>query len=272
MAEPLTRVQGAEPSRPGHYETILSIRRANGHTVSRPSSSNTLLMYKLARKPIYSMAAAERVQAEMLDLLRQSSTDPLAYAGLTYCGPRYCGRVGCSEACWFGHVRRTLKEKDELRRLIAARKSTLRYAYISRPEWSQDDPILQLDPLLGARLVRRVLNGLHAKKPVAFGGLKVEPRGDSYWQWYLELLVAGPKAGYLESAFRYKRWMGNHVEEVRGKDTDAYVDDVLYCNIPGLLIGPRLPMRIDFYNWLLQVKPGSRFIRYSYEDRRATGH
>jgi hypothetical protein len=210
------------------------------------------------------MAAAERVQAEMLDLLRQSSINPLAYAGLTLCGPHYCGRVGCSEACWFGHVRRTLREKEELRRLIADRSSKLCYVYISRRRWSQDDPILQLDPLVGARLVRRALNGLHAKKPVAFGALKAEPRGSSYWTWYVQLLVAGPKAFYLASAFHDKGWLGNHVEEAN--DTHKLVDDILDCNIPALLIDRMFPRRIEFYNWLLQIKPGSRFIRYSNED------
>ena len=105
--------------------------------------------------------------------------------------------------------------------------------------------------MLGARLVRRVLDGLHAKKPVAFGALKVEPRGETYWTWYLELLVAGPKAPYLESALGYKRWAGDYAEEVKGNDTGKYVDDVLDCNIPDLLIGRRSPRRIEFYNWLL---------------------
>jgi hypothetical protein len=78
---------------------------------------------------------------------------------------------------------------------------------------------LHLDPLVGARLVRRVLNGLHARKPVAFGALKVEPRGSSHWKWYVDLLVAGPEAFYLGSAFRQKGWPDTaYVEEVEDSD------------------------------------------------------
>jgi hypothetical protein len=62
------------------------------------------------------------------------------------------------------------------------------------------------DPVVGARLVRRLLDGLQAKKPVAAcGAFKVEPRGWSSWVWYVELLVAGPEAFYLASGMRRKK-------------------------------------------------------------------
>jgi hypothetical protein len=232
--------------------------------------SNTLLHYKLAKKPVDSFAAAERAQAEMLDLLRRSPIDPLAYVGLTQCGPNQCGRVGCSEVCWFGYLRRKLREEEEFRRLIADGRGALCSAYISKTGWSQNDPDLQqLDPVVGARLVRRLLNGLQAGRPVvARGSFKVEPRGtSSYWKWDVELLVAGPEPFYLSTGIaKNKGWTTDvHVKEV--KNLEKTLDEVLDCNVAALVTKHMFPRRTEFYKWLVRIKTGSRFIRYGYEDR-----
>jgi hypothetical protein len=227
--------------------------------------TNQLVTYELARGPVKTFAAADRAQAEMLDILRQSAIDPVAYAGLTYCGPDHCGRVGCSEACWFGYVRPTLKAREELRRLIADNRRVC-YVHAFRAKWSQDQANLQLDPLVGARLVRRVLDGLHPKKPIAFGTLNVEAQGGSYWRWYVDLLVAGPQSFYLDGAFGEKGWPGTaYVKEV--ENSDKSINEVLDYNVSARLIGRMLPKRTEFYKWLLQIEAGSRFIRYRYKDR-----
>jgi hypothetical protein len=229
--------------------------------------SNILLQYKLAKKPVNSFAAAERAQAEMLDLLRQSSIDPVAYVGLSQCGPDHCGRVGCSELCWFGYLRRRVREEEEFRRLVADRRGALCSVYITKNGWSQNDADLrQLEPMAGARLVRQLLNDLQAREPVvACGALKVEPRGtSSYWQWYVELLVAGPESFYLDSGITKNKKSTTQVYVEKVKDMDNTLNGVLECNVGALVIGHMFSRRTEFYTWLMQVKAGSRFIRYGY--------
>jgi hypothetical protein len=232
--------------------------------------SDILLHYKLAKKPVDSFAAAERAQAEMLDLLRQSIIDPLAYVGLTQCGPNQCGRVGCSEVCWFGYLRRKVREEEEFRRLIADGRGTLCSVYIEKKGWSQDDPDLQkLDPVVGARLVRRLLRVLQTIKPVvACGTFKVEPRGtSSHWKWYVELLVSGPESFYLNSGLLKNKGPTTDIHVEKVKNTDKALDEVLDCNVAALVIKHMLPRRTEFYKWLVRIKAGSRFIRHGYEDR-----
>jgi len=229
--------------------------------------SSTLFDYKLAKKPVNSFAAAERAQTEMLDLLRQSSIDPVAYVGLSQCGPNHCGRVGCSELCWFGYLRRKVREEEEFRRLIAGGCGTLCSVYITKDGWSQNDPDLQrLDPVVGARLVRYLLSGLQAKEPVvACGAFKVEPRGtSSYWRWDVKLLVAGMKPFYLESGITKNKKSTTDVLVDEVKNTDKILDEVLECNVAALVIGHMFSRRTEFYTWLAQIKAGSRFIRYGY--------
>jgi hypothetical protein len=52
------------------------------------------------------------LQNDMLNVLRRTSVDPLSYVGLEYCGPKRCGRVGCSEACWYGTLRRRIADRQ----------------------------------------------------------------------------------------------------------------------------------------------------------------
>jgi hypothetical protein len=73
---------------------------------------------KLGISELKSVRHVEVLQKDMLRLLRRSSVDPISYAGLEYCSPEHCGRVGCSEACWFGALRRRIPEVRAIRRLM----------------------------------------------------------------------------------------------------------------------------------------------------------
>jgi hypothetical protein len=103
-------------------------------TVKKPSTFDQ----KLADLKIAELPTIQRVQAkqqEMLQLLKQAHVDPLSYVGLEYCNPDHCGRVNCSEACWFGTLRRRIPEVLAIRQLMDKQEGTLNKIAVWKPVW-----------------------------------------------------------------------------------------------------------------------------------------
>jgi hypothetical protein len=204
----------------------------------------------------------------MLGLLRASPIDPISYSGLAYCRHDYCGRVGCSEACWFGSLRRRRNEKNELGRLLRERSGKLWEAVILRTKWDRRyGDLHEIDSGAGTRLVGRVLNSFTDRRIVAVGTFKVRPFGynnHGIWRCEIHLIVGGLKPFELETSFHEKpRQVLNDVWVTPVKHRDAAVAKVLDCNEPAEPVDLNYDgQRGEFYVWLATMKVGSRLIRY----------
>jgi hypothetical protein len=114
---------------------------------------------------------------------------------LEYCGPEYCGRIGCSEACWFGNLRRRTLADRRLSRLLKGHQGKLWKVVIHRPKWNPRYGELHEINIKSAKsVVARVLDGYHNPKMLAVGTLKVRPFGyNNFGSWKCEsnIIVAG---------------------------------------------------------------------------------
>jgi hypothetical protein len=84
------------------------------------------------------LPSIQRVQAKqerMLRLLKRSQADRVSYAGLEYCTAEYCGRVNCSEACWFGTLRRRVRQVQAIRLLMEEFDPPLHKIIAWKPDW-----------------------------------------------------------------------------------------------------------------------------------------
>ena len=222
--------------------------------MNKPQSKSARSV-ELAETNSQHIADVDRLQKEMLQLVAQTSADPISYAGLAYCGPNHCARAGCSEACWFGTRRRRIADQHAMRQLLREYEGKFYEIAVVRPRW--DRKVLQeVNISAGKNLVRRVLHNLGVPGIAAAGTLKVRPWGNScIWRYEFTFLVAGAKHSDLVKGFP-----GN-VTPVNNVD-DAVVS-VLHCNEPARYYNqPGLAERKEFYAWLLNMKVGARLIRY----------
>jgi hypothetical protein len=219
--------------------------------------------------PASDMTDAERLQKEMLACLQKTDQDPISYAGLAYCSPQNCGRVGCSEACWFGGLRRQHDAKADFARLLQPHKRDLYRVTVLRPRWNRRyGELLEVDGAAGQRLVSHVLNGVCDRRVVGVGTFKVRPFGyNNHGSWICEIdiITAGLSWSELETHFREKRPQLVHdVHVLPVKALDTALTGVLSCNEPAEPADRHyIGQRREFYSWLLNMKVGSRMIRYS---------
>jgi hypothetical protein len=215
---------------------------------------------------------AERLQRSMLRLLRGSSIDPISYVGLEYCGPEHCGRVGCSEACWFGSLRRQNKEKNGLGRLLREHSGKLYEVLLIRTKWDKRyGDLHEIDIMAGKRLVNRVFDSFSGPGIVAVGTFKVRPSGyNNYGTWRCELhmIVAGTKPSDLETSFQEKPPQIIHDVGVKlVNNVNDAINNVLKCNEPAEPADKHYAgQREEFYAWLTNMKVGSRLIRYGCDE------
>jgi hypothetical protein len=149
---------------------------------------------KLGISELKSVRHVEALQKDMLRLLRRSSVDPISYAGLEYCGPEHCGRVGCSEACWFGTLRRRVPEVREIRRLMEQHHGILHKVIVWNPSWGSESAEVQPVNIAAAKqLISRTLNSLCNVEVVAVGTIQLVTFGFGLDRWICEihLIVAG---------------------------------------------------------------------------------
>jgi hypothetical protein len=236
-----------------------------------PSSAlyHKMCKFKIAEVP--STKRIEAVQNEMLRLLRQSTVDPLSYAGLEYCTPDHCGRVNCSEACWFGRLRRQSRAEAEGVRLLKRNGSHLQEAEVCLPKWDRRyGDLLELRSAVGNNFVGRVLRGLADHRLVAVGTLMIRPFGYNNfgtWRCEIRIITSGITRSELETCFHEKGHIAAFAARVAPVDNvDGTVKRVMSCDEPADPADRHyLGQRAEFYSWLLNMKVGSRLIQYSIE-------
>jgi hypothetical protein len=228
---------------------------------------------KLKISELQSLQHVETMQRKMLRLLKQSQVDPISYVGLEYCGPNRCGRVDCSEACWFGRVRRRATADKELGQLLGKHKGKFYKVVIDRSKWNREyGELHEINITSGKSIVARILDGYNDRGIVAVGTFKVRPFGynnHGTWRCEIEMIVAGTFDEIdLKRRFRPKRCRIAHEVMVdRIKRIDAAINDVMSCNEPAEPIDKNYDgQRQEFYNWLANMKVGSRLIRYGCDE------
>jgi hypothetical protein len=248
---------------------------AEAHTLRRtamPAQSTIhqqLTKLKIAEVP--SIKQIDAVQTEMLQLLNQSTVDPISYAGLEYCNSEHCGRVNCSEACWFGRLRRQSWAEAEGVRLLERDRRHLQEAEVCLPKWDRRyGDLLELKSAVGNNFVGRVFRGLADRRIVAVGTLMIRPFGyNNYgtWRCEIQIITAGITRSELETRFREKRRVGPFAAKVTPiNNIDRAVKRVMSCNEPADPADRHyLGQRAEFYSWLFNMKVGSRLIQYNIE-------
>jgi hypothetical protein len=211
------------------------------------------------------------LQNDMMNVLRRSSVDPISYVGLEYCSAKRCGRAGCSEACWYGTVRRRVANRQAACQLLRQHGGKLYDVVAFRTRWDRRRGDLHEANIgAGKNLVRRGFDRLAGYGLVAVGSFKVRPSGFNSWSWHFEthIIVAGAKREPLADVFREVPRRNIHDVVVRDvKNVEDAVDDALNCNALALLSESfRLRQRQEFYAWLLNMKIGSRLIRYGCDE------
>jgi hypothetical protein len=227
-----------------------------------------LTKLKIAEVP--SIKRIDAVQTEMLQLLNQSTVDPISYAGLEYCSPEHCARANCSEACWFGRLRRQSRAEAEGVRMLERNGRHLQEAEVCLPKWDRRyGDLLELKSSVGSNFVGRVFRGLADRRIVAVG-LMIRPFGyNNYgtWRCEIQIITAGITRSELETRFREKGRVGQFAAKVTPiNNIDRAVKRVMSCNEPADPADRHyLGQRAEFYSWLLDMKVGSRLIQYNIE-------
>jgi hypothetical protein len=240
-------------------------------TVKKPST----LDQKLADLKISELPSIQRVQAKqekMLRLMKRSQADPVSYAGLEYCTAEYCGRVNCSEACWFGTLRRRVPEVLAIRRLTGQHEGSVHKIIVWKPDWGCPFGRLHcVKPGVAKALMTRVFNSMCSMSVAAVGTFKVVPFGTGADRYFSEihLIVVGAHQKDLEDAFSsLQPEAGVRIEKV--DDPNDIVDQVTSCNSLRLYQQdddrPEAAQLTEFYTWLANMKLGARLFRYGCDE------
>jgi hypothetical protein len=208
----------------------------------------------------------EAMQKEMLKLLKRSSVDPISYVGLDYCSPYHCGRLNCSEACWFGTLRRRVPEVL-IRRLIEQHGRSLHKVIAWKPDWGcLFGELQQVTPVTAKAFMTRVLNLLYNPEAVAIGTFKMVPfAGADRWISEIHVIIGGANETDLESTFA--PWVPETSVRIKKiVSLNETIDEVTSCNMPRLFQHederPEAAQQTEFCTWLLNMKLGSRLFRF----------
>jgi hypothetical protein len=239
--------------------------------MTKPSALDRQLA-ELRISELQSVQHVEAMQKEMLQLLKQSSADPVSYVGLEYCSADHCGRVNCSEACWFGTLRRRVPEVLAIRRLMKQHEGPLHKIIVWKPDW--DCPfgwLHYVKPGVGRALMTRVFNSMCSMSDAAVGTFKVVPFGTGANRYFSEihLIVVGASQKDLEDAF-FPLQPDASVRISKVSDLNETIDQVTSCNSPRLYQQddewPEATQLIEFYTWLANMKLGARLFRYGCDE------
>jgi hypothetical protein len=221
-------------------------------------------------KPI---TEVENLQKDMLRVLRQSSVDPVSYVGLEYCGPKRCGRVGCSEACWYGTLRRRIADRQAACQLLRQHGGKVYDVDVIRTKWEwRYGELHEVNIRAGNNLVRRVLDKFVGSGIIAVGTLKVRPIGftSGWWRGEVHIIVAGANNKEVKLMVEFGETPVRIVPDVvvtPVNNIKEAVDDALNANERARLADSfRVRQRQEFYSWLLNMKIGSRLIRYGCDE------
>jgi hypothetical protein len=230
---------------------------------------------ELADLQISELSSIQRVQAKqekMLRLLKRSQADPVSYAGLEYCTAEHCGRVNCSEACWFGTLRRRVPQVQAIRRLMEQHENPLYKISVWKPDWGCPYGWLHyIKPRIAKALMTRVFNSMCSTSVTTVGTVKVVPFGMVENRYFVEIhmIVGGAPQKELEAAFSPLKLEAG-VDISRVDDLNDVVDQVTSCNSPRLYSPrgdrPAAAQLKEFYTWLANMKIGTRIFRYGCDE------
>jgi hypothetical protein len=211
------------------------------------------------------------MQKEMLQLLKQSQVDPISYAGLEYCGPDHCGRVVCSEACWFGTLRRRIPEVLAIRRLMEQTDGTLHKIAVWKPVWGCPHGWLHyIKPRISRAETTRIFNGMCSPSVVAVGTVKIIPAGFVDKRYFCEIhaVVGGAPRQQIEMGFSFvdEGTITVGISEIT--DLDVAIDEVMARNSmqPRDKEPPGPTELTEFYTWLANMQVGARLFRYGCDE------
>jgi hypothetical protein len=218
-----------------------------------------------------SIQHVDSLQEEMLQLLKQSQVDPISYVGLEYCNPEYCGRVGCSEACWFGTLRRRVPDVLAIRRLMERQDGAIHKIIVWKPDWGCPFGWLHyIKPATARALMTRVFNSMCSMSVVAVGTFKVVPfEGPDRYFSEIHVVVGGADQEELEKAFSPVQPDAS-VRITKVGDLNETIDQVTSCSTPRLYQQdddrPEAAQLTEFYTWLANMKLGARLFRYGCDE------
>jgi hypothetical protein len=238
--------------------------------MTNPSTLDRQLA-ELKSSELQSIQHVEAMQDKMLRLLKQSTVDPISYVGLEYCGPDRCGRLNCSEACWFGTLRRRIPEVVAIRRLMDQQDGTLHKIKVWKPVW--DCPfgwLHYIKPRISRAETTRIFNGMCTMRVVAVGTVKIIPAGFGDQRYFCEIhaIVGGAPRQQIEMAFSFVDESNITVGISEITDLSVAIDEVMGRNSmqPRDEQPPGPTELTEFYTWLANMKVGARLFRYGCDE------
>jgi hypothetical protein len=219
------------------------------------------------------------LQRELLAILKRTGVHDRLHKRLSDCRLHHCGADKCIEACWFGARRRRLREIPRAYRLMQQTKGPIFEIRISRAAWAKPIGQLRLANITWTKqFLRRAFDSLYRPNIVALGTFKVSVVCDvegAYWRCEMHHLVAGLNKGEWQEVFPEERAHGQfdaiatHIMPV--SNLGQSVSRVLRRNLeiwqnpwypdPNQRL-PHKTERIEFNNWLLDLRIGARLFRY----------
>jgi hypothetical protein len=238
--------------------------------MTKPSKLDRQLA-ELKSSELQSLQHVEAMQSEMLRLLKQSQVDPISYVGLAYCGPNRCGRVGCSEACWFGTLRRRVPEALAIRRLMEQQEGPLHTIKVWKPVWGCPHGWLHyIKPSISRAETNRIFNGMCSMGVVAVGTVKIIPAGFVDKRYFCEIhaIVGGAPRQQIELPFSFIDESNITVGISEITDMNVAIDEVMGRKSMQPRDGePPGPTELtEFYTWLANMKVGARLFRYGCDE------
>jgi hypothetical protein len=210
---------------------------------------------------------ARVLQKDMVRLLQQSSVDPISYVGLDHCSADHCGRVGCSEACWFGMLRRRSSTARAISRLMTRHEGPHHRIRVWKPAW--DRPYGELsnaDIVRTKTFVRTICNSLCDMSLVVVGAFEAVPFSPGVPNWFCELhaLISGSDEKRLEDAFSVMAGNGS-ARITKIEDLRKAIDEIIGSHLP-MYFSPKGSLepkqKNELYDWLLKLELGARIFRY----------
>lgn len=235
---------------------------------------------KLGIKDFEKIEDVERMQRDLLRRLRRSSVDPDRYAGLGDCRADHCGRVNCLEACWFGSRRRRLNEIPRIHALLQGSEKPLYEVRFVRSTWAGPGKELPHAPIAAAKAINsRYLDKLFIPTLVAVGMFKVSVKQEydkHSWIYEIHEIIAGAKGDELGKVLASRRpgrglvisnqlWM-QEVTDLSQTLSKVFQGDLKpWQDLEWAFAEAEKPtkgQRHDFYQWLFDLSPGARLVRY----------
>jgi hypothetical protein len=216
---------------------------------------------------LQSIQHVEAMQKEMLQLLKQSHVDPISYVGLEYCRPDRCARLNCSEACWFGTLRRRIPEVLAIRRLMEQQDGALHKIVVLKPAWGCPYGWLHyIKPSISRAETTRIFNCMCSMRVVGVGTVEIIPAGFGDKRYFCEIhaIVGGAPRQQIELGFSFVDEGQLTVGITEITDLDAAIDEVMGPNLmkPRDEEPPGPTELTEFYTWLANMQVGARLFRY----------